>query len=109
MKFVAISSVFDEPAANYEPAIALGGLHTCPGFAKIQLGDKYALGHICPKYALDNIDEAMLSQALDSTMPKAFNIILDWKGLGQHKKKVMAAIEELKKSREVNVIKSSSL
>lgn len=71
-----------------ETALGIGGLHTCSNFLKVQLHSKYALTHICPKYMLNNFSELSLSEAIDKSVPKPKIIILDWKGLGEHKEKI---------------------
>lgn len=76
-------------------AVGIGGLHHTPNFKKIQLNSDIAIGHVCPKYMLNNLDVDMLKQALNKTVPKADLVIIDWKGLGEHKEKIKQIIEEL--------------
>ena len=78
---------------NFKSAIALGGGHYCPEFTKLVLRTGWALGHICPGYALPLFDEEMLSKALLATFPKPEAIILDWKGLGKEKQRVSEILE----------------
>ena len=73
---------------NFKSAIALGGSHYCPEFTKLVLRTDWALGCICPQYALPLFDEEMLSRAVLATSPKPSAIILDWKGLGREKQRV---------------------
>jgi D-aminoacyl-tRNA deacylase len=75
-------------AGNFKPAIALGGGHYCPDFTKLVLRTNYALGHICPQYALQNFDAEMLERALAATIPKPEAVILDWKGLKGEKERI---------------------
>ena len=76
-------------------AVGIGGLHHTPNFRKIQLGSEIAIGHVCPKYMLEELDVSMLKQALEKTVPKSDLVIADWKGLGSHKEKVKDMVEEL--------------
>ena len=61
---------------------------------------KYALGTIIPKHALDNLDEILFSHILtQNSMAKT--ALLDWRGLGSHKQKIL----DFLKSTELEVIK----
>ncbi len=73
---------------SYKTAIALGGGHYCPEFTKLVLRTEYALGAICPMYALSNFDAEMLQKAIEATEPKPEAVVLDWKGLGKEKQRV---------------------
>ena len=78
---------------NYKSAIALGGGHYCPEFTKLVLRTEYALGHICPLYALPSFDAEMLQKAIAATFPKPEAIILDWKGLKGEKQRIKELLE----------------
>jgi D-aminoacyl-tRNA deacylase len=78
---------------NYKTAIALGGGHYCPEFTKLLLRTDYALSHICPKYALPNLNAELLKQAISKTSEKVSEIVVDYKGLGEHKENVMQLAE----------------
>ncbi len=78
---------------NFQSAIALGGGHYCPEFTKLVLRTGYALGHVCPGYALAYLDEEMFDRALHATKPQPSAIILDWKGLGREKKRLKQLLE----------------
>ena len=90
---------------NFKSAIALGGGHYCPSFTKITLRTEYALGTICPQYALSSFDEEMLQKAIEATTPKPEAIILDWKGLGKEK----ARIKELLERQELPILRARRL
>ncbi|MBU0471707.1 MAG: D-aminoacyl-tRNA deacylase [Nanoarchaeota archaeon] len=79
----------------YKSAVGIGGLHHTPNFKKIILYSDVAVGHVCPKYMLDNFNEDMLRQALDRTVPKAELVIVDWKGLGSFKEHVKKIIDSV--------------
>ena len=81
---------------NYNGCIVLGGGHYNQSANKLMLQTSYAVGHICPKYALEYLDEDMLLQAINKIIPKPQMIILDWKGLGQYKSKTIELLEKLK-------------
>ncbi|MGM5483604.1 MAG: D-aminoacyl-tRNA deacylase [Nanobdellota archaeon] len=69
-------------------AVGLGGLHHCPQFSKRIERDEAYISHVCPKYALDYIDEEMLKKAVEKSIPKASMILLDWKGIKENKDKI---------------------
>lgn len=89
---VVVSLVTDE-ISDIKSTVGIGGPHYCPGFKKIMLNSDVGVGHVCAKYALEDIDEEMLNQAIEKTLPKTSMIILDWKGLGEHKQKIKSLIE----------------
>lgn len=60
--------------------IGFGGTHYADNFTKIDFG-KYAIGHICPGHFVDAIDEEMVKQAIEKTIPTPSLAVLDWKGL----------------------------
>ncbi|MBI5398394.1 hypothetical protein HZB03_02920, partial [Candidatus Woesearchaeota archaeon] len=76
-----------------EAVFVLGGGHYNQVAQKVMRSTKYAVGHICPKYALPYLDAAMLGQLMgrSGSVPIA---ILDWKGLGQEKERIIRILEE---------------
>ena len=56
----------------------IGGLHYANNFNKRILDSDIAIGHICPKYALENLDKEMILQGMSKTVPKADFVLLDW-------------------------------
>jgi D-tyrosyl-tRNA(Tyr) deacylase len=63
-----------------------------PNFMK--LIDKYAFGHVCPKHQLVNLDESMIRQVLEKN--SVDDVILDWKGLGPEKNRIVTLLKEMK-------------
>lgn len=88
-----IMYLLENPPKEHRTAVGLGGLHTTPNFKKIILNSDIAIGHVCPKYNLENLNEDNLKQAIERTLPKSSLIILDWKGLKQYKEKVKQLVE----------------
>lgn len=76
-------------------AIGIGGPHYCPNFNKIQLSEKYALGHIIPEYSLP-LTKEMLCEAIEKTLPQPGLAILDWKGLvgAEERKNIVSLLEQ---------------
>ena len=102
-------SIFDEKAGKiiaetileivkskekYKSCIVLGGGHYNQTAKKMMLNSEYAVGHVCAKYNLENLNEEMLKQMIERSDDKIELAILDWKGLGQYKQKVKSLLEE---------------
>ena len=77
-------------------AFGIGGQHHTPNFKKVMLKTDIAFGHVCPKYNLENLTKEMILQAIERTKEKVDLIVLDWKGLGQEKERIVKLLEELK-------------
>jgi D-aminoacyl-tRNA deacylase len=93
-----------EPLA-LKTAIGIGGLHTAPNFKKIMTKSDIAVSHICPKYNLENLNEDLIIDAMRKSYPATAEMaILDWKGLGEHKERIVNMLNNLK----VQYIKTSS-
>ena len=91
-----ISEIINEGIKEHRTAVGLGGLHYCDNFNKILERADIAIGHICPKYQLENLDEDMLKQAIERTKEKVELFILDWKGLGTEKQRILDLLDRLK-------------
>jgi len=76
-----------------EAVIGIGGPHYCPNFSKIQLGSKYAIGHVIPQYALPLTAE-IVKEAVAKTVEPVKKAIIDWKGCGisAERKKVIEVL-----------------
>ncbi|MBI3036716.1 hypothetical protein HYY73_03095 [Candidatus Woesearchaeota archaeon] len=78
---------------NFVPVVGLGGIHYASGFRKLMLDSEYAVGHICPKSHLANLTQELLRQAMNACVPEAKSVVLDWKGLGPEKQRVIEILE----------------
>lgn len=90
----SIIKALAQPVLGYKAAIGIGGTHYASNFNKTIQRTDIAFGHICPKYALGNLDEEMLMQAINKTGPRADFILLDWKGMGREKERVLGLIKK---------------
>ncbi|MFH1240121.1 MAG: D-aminoacyl-tRNA deacylase [Candidatus Diapherotrites archaeon] len=90
------TNIHETKIGNYKTAIGIGGPHYHKEFTKLMLKTNYAIGHICPKYALENFDEVMLQKAIKSSLEPVQEIVLDYKGLGTEKERIMRIVEECK-------------
>lgn len=78
---------------EYQVALGLGGTHYAANFNKVILRTDYSIGHICPKYNLENLDEDTLNEAMRK--PKVEIVLLDWKGMGQNKDRIIKLLKKL--------------
>ena len=80
---------------NYKTAIGIGGPHYCSNFNKIMLRTDIAISHICPKYQLENLGEDLIKQSIEKTKENVDFILLDWKGLGKEKQRIMELLKSM--------------
>lgn len=90
-----IIKLLEKDIPKYRTAVGIGGLHHTPNFKRIMLESDIAIGHVCPKYMLEEFNREMLLQALEKTVPKADLVLVDWKGLGKHKQKVLDILDSV--------------
>ncbi len=81
--------------------IGLGGNHYGSKFNKLILDTDYGIGHIANKYNLINLNSYMLNHMISRSYEKVTHIIIDQKGLGNEKQKIM----QLLHNTELEVIK----
>ena len=78
---------------NDKIVVGIGGGHYAPDFTKLELRQKYSFGHICPKHMLGELNKELLNQMLIKS--NASEVILDWKGLKEHKETVVFLCEKI--------------
>jgi len=85
--------------------IGVGGQHYQSEFTKLMLRSQYGFSHMCPKYNLQNFNAEMLQKAIEATCENIEEIVVDFKGLGQEKERIMELLEKqelpLKRVREL--------
>ena len=80
---------------DYKIAVGIGGPHYCSNFNKVALRTDIAFSHICPKYMLDKLNEELIKQSIGKTKEKIDFIVLDWKGLGAEKQRIIDMLQNL--------------
>ncbi|MBI2658013.1 hypothetical protein HYX08_04955 [Candidatus Woesearchaeota archaeon] len=80
---------------SYKIAVGIGGPHYCNNFNKLALRTDIAFSHICPKYHLDKLDEDLVKQAIEKTKEKLDFVVLDWKGLGAEKQRIVDMLKSM--------------
>lgn len=88
--------VLTNPLPKYKIAIAFGGTHYLSSFQHVLFETDWAIGHACPKYNLENLDEALVNEMIAQTTPRPEAAILDWKGMGQEKQRIIEMLNNLK-------------
>ncbi|MBI2522899.1 hypothetical protein HYW19_00765 [Candidatus Woesearchaeota archaeon] len=81
---------------DYEPVFVIGGSHYNHIANKAMLQSNLAVGHICAKYNLENLDLNLIKQVIEKIIPKPKFALLDWKGLGKEKKRIVGLLEDNK-------------
>jgi D-aminoacyl-tRNA deacylase len=64
---------------NVPVAVGFGGPHYAPNFTAVV--DRVAVGHIASKHVAEFVDEPMVRQMVDRTVPRPAFALFDWKGL----------------------------
>ncbi len=81
---------------EYETAVGIGGPHSCTNFMKITFNDeRIAIGHVCPKHSIGLLDKQMLEHAMQRCSRDVRHVIVDWKGLGQEKERIISLLDDM--------------
>ncbi len=84
----------DEKSIWTKVAVGFGGTHYPEKFTKMIVEGDMAFAFVAPKYALEHLDEKMVGQMLQRSTAPVRYAVLDWKGLGQHKEKVVGLVKQ---------------
>ncbi|MFZ1077179.1 MAG: D-aminoacyl-tRNA deacylase [Nitrosotalea sp.] len=88
---IIVEEVCKEPE-KHKVAICFGGTHYPKKFNKELIEGEFALGTVVPKHALDNLDGVLFSHILDRNKEAKYALV-DWRGLGKNKQKVVNLIQ----------------
>ncbi len=69
--------------------VAIGGTHYPTKFNKLLLESEFGLAAVASKHNLEAIDESMLDQMVLKSVERVTHIIVDSKGLGSHKDRML--------------------
>lgn len=89
---IIVEEVCKEPE-KHKVAICFGGTHYPKKFNKELIEGEFALGTVIPKHALDNLDDSLFSHILDRNKEAKYALV-DWRGLGKNKQKVINLIQD---------------
>jgi D-aminoacyl-tRNA deacylase len=88
-----IVEVMKKKQKSYPMAICFGGTHYSDKFTTELIKGEYSLGTVVPKYAFQQIDKKLFSHIIERNMGATI-ALLDWKGMGKNKQKILAMLEE---------------
>ena len=75
-------------------ALALGGTHYPEKLNKILRETDFSVAYIATKNNLQYIDDRMIVQMMVRSTERVTHVLLDWKGLGKHKNRILDIIEK---------------
>jgi D-aminoacyl-tRNA deacylase len=91
----ALISVLDEGFDICESVgIALGGTHYPAKFNKLLLESELGLAAVASKHNLEAIDKEMLDQMISKSIEPVTKVIVDSKGLGNQKERIMKMADQ---------------
>jgi D-aminoacyl-tRNA deacylase len=90
-----VNYIVMNPVKKYKSVVVLGGGHYSQVGTKLMLKTDYAVGHICPKHMLTELDEDLLKQAVEKNGNNFDMVVLDWKGLGTEKQRIVSMLDKL--------------
>ncbi|MBW2997011.1 D-aminoacyl-tRNA deacylase, partial [Candidatus Woesearchaeota archaeon] len=90
-----VNHVVMNPVKKYKEVVVLGGGHYNQVATKLVFNTEYAVGHICPKYMLPELDPRLLKQAIERNGENFGMVVLDWKGLGTEKGRIVPMLDEM--------------
>lgn len=73
--------------------IAIGGTHYPTKFNKLLLESEFGLAAVASKHSLASIDKDMMGQMIEKSAEKVTHVVLDSKGLGSHKDRIIRLAE----------------
>ena len=83
-----------KPGKSEKAGIAFGGTHYPIKFNRMILESEFGLGAVASKYDLINVEENMFSQMIYKSIEKIQYGIVDMKGLGKERQRILSLIEE---------------
>ncbi|MEM4347778.1 MAG: D-aminoacyl-tRNA deacylase [Candidatus Altiarchaeota archaeon] len=86
-----IYETLTEKPEKKDVAIGFGGGHYCRKFSQIE---NFALGHICAKYNLCNVDGKIIHEMIKKTIPSPEYALIEKKGMGKEKKRILELLEK---------------
>ncbi|MFW9807801.1 MAG: D-aminoacyl-tRNA deacylase [Candidatus Thorarchaeota archaeon] len=69
-----------------DAVIGFGGTHYASKFNKLVLEKGYKIGHMAPKYAIDDLTPEVLRQMIDLSTNPIVKAVIDWKGTNAENK-----------------------
>ena len=89
-----LNVIEDDSKLCRKVGVGLGGTHYPIKFNKLLLNSEFCLAAVATKYDLRSIDEDMLRQMILKSIEKVTHVIVDWKGLGKEKDRIMRLVAD---------------
>ncbi|TFH06867.1 MAG: hypothetical protein E4H14_09800 [Candidatus Thorarchaeota archaeon] len=81
---------------DVDSVIGFGGTHYASKFNKLVLENNYNMGHMAPKYAVNDLTLDVVKQMITRTTGNVTCAIVDWKGLNaENKEHIFPILEEI--------------
>ncbi len=90
-----VNYIVMNPTHKKKSVVVLGGGHYNQVATKLMLKTEYSVGHVCPKHILHLLDEKLLNQAVEKNGDRFEMVVLDWKGLGTEKQRIVEMLDKL--------------
>jgi len=88
-------SEFLKKDEKFKSVLGIGGGHYSREFTKLLLETELAVGHVAPKYAIDQLDESVFMQAIEKNVEKIEKVIILKKETNSsQKKKIIELVEK---------------
>ncbi|OLS30094.1 MAG: D-tyrosyl-tRNA(Tyr) deacylase [Candidatus Thorarchaeota archaeon AB_25] len=92
----SVMDCVDEPLSG-DAVIGFGGTHYASKFNKLVLERGYKIGHMAPKYTLNDLTVDVLNQMITRSTNPIVSAIIDWKGMNaENKAHVLPMLEVAK-------------
>jgi D-aminoacyl-tRNA deacylase len=81
----AVMDCVSEPLSG-DAVIGFGGTHYASKFNKLVLEKEYKIGHMAPKYAINDLTDDVLKQMITHSTNPIETAVIDWKGMNAENK-----------------------
>ncbi len=100
----AVMECLKEPLAG-DAIIGFGGTHYANKFNKLVLEKGFKIGHIAPKYAINDLTPEVVDQMIKNTTSPITKAVIDWKGTNAENK---AHLFPLLENAQIEVIRAKN-
>jgi D-aminoacyl-tRNA deacylase len=91
----AVMDCVAEPISG-DAVIGFGGTHYASKFNKLVLEKGYKIGHMAPKYAINNLSTDVLEQMIHRSTNPITSAVIDWKGMNaENKAHLLPMLEDI--------------
>ena len=91
----ALMKTLSENIVDSKVAIAFGGGHYSMKFTEMLIGSDYTMASMASKHVLQQLDLFVAKQMVEKSVETVEYAIVDWKGLGPNREKILQLIRSL--------------